>query len=345
MLDSLPNPLLIINRNWQVVYANHAVLGMFEPTGSERPVGLREGEPFHCLHSRSKGSDPEGSLSCRICGVARAVALALQGRETVSDCRLSCELAGSGSPIDLRVRATPLVSGGDQFSILNLNDIRQEKRRAMLAGACFHDLLNTLTSIRGLLDVLKHSDVSERPEICELLEQTTLGSIEEIMTLRLLEQAEESTLMVNWSTLKTGEFLDQQLKTLQRHPEGRDKLLSLEAGAADVDIHTDRNLLRRVIGNMVLNALEATDAGRKVTVGCRVDGEEVEFRVHNERPIPIEVQPRIFSRSFSTKGQSRGFGTYSVQLLSALLGGSVGFDSSPEAGTTFFARFSLQPRS
>jgi len=142
-----------------------------------------------------------------------------------------------------------------------LSDIGQEKRRAMLASVCFHDLLNTLTSIRGLLDVLKHSDVTERPEICELLEQTTLGSIEEIMTLRLLEQAEESALSVNWELLNTGEFLQQQLKTLRRHPEARGKLLCLEGGVADVCLHTDKNLLRRVIGNMILIALEATDPG------------------------------------------------------------------------------------
>jgi signal transduction histidine kinase len=271
------------------------------------------------------------------------VALALQGRETVSDCRLTCDLVGSGAPIELRVWATPLESAGEQFSILVLSDIGQEKRRAMLADVCFHDLLNTLTSIRGLLDVLKHSDVTERPEICELLEQTTLGSIEEIMTLRLLEQAEESALVVNWAPLTTGEFLQQQLKTLQRHPEALGKDLRFEERVADVCLHTDRNLLRRVIGNMVLNALEATDHGGTVTLGCRLAGDEIEFRVHNDRPVPLEVQSQIFTRSFSTKGQGRGFGTYSVQMLSSLLRGKVGFVSSPQSGTTFHAIFPLHP--
>lgn len=343
LLDAIPNPLLMINRDWQVVYANSAVLRMFALPGGEQVPGLREGEAFHCLHSRSKGGEAEANICCQICGVARGVALALQGRETVSDCRLTCDLVGSGAPIELRVWATPLESAGEQFSILVLSDIGQEKRRAMLADVCFHDLLNTLTSIRGLLDVLKHSDVTERPEICELLEQTTLGSIEEIMTLRLLEQAEESALSVNWSPLTTGEFLQQQLKTLQRHPEARGKYLRFEESVADVCLHTDRNLLRRVIGNMVLNALEATDHGGTVTLGCRLAGDEIEFRVHNDRPVPLEVQSQIFTRSFSTKGQGRGFGTYSVQMLSSLLRGKVGFVSSPQSGTTFHAIFPLQP--
>jgi signal transduction histidine kinase len=344
-LDAIPNPLLVINQNWQVVYANNAVLRMFDVAGRDRLPGLSAGEAFHCLHSRNQGRASGGNVSCQICGVARAVVLALQGRETVSDCRLSCDLVDSMAPIELRVWATPLESSGEQFSILVLNDIGQEKRRAMLADACFHDLLNTLTSIRGLLDVLKHTDVTERPEICELLEQTTLGSIEEIMTLRLLEQAEEGLLTINWAPMTTGDFVQQQLKILQMHPAAQGKQLCLEGEVADVTLRTDRNLLRRVIGNMVLNALEATDPGGTVTLGCRVADDGIEFRVHNDRPVPLEIQTQIFTRSFSTKGDGRGFGTFSVQMLSSMLRGKVGFVSSPQSGTTFQVIFPLLPTS
>ena len=342
LLDAIPNPLLLINPKWQVVYANDAVFRMFDLPGRKRLPGLREGEAFHCLHTQRKRGDPDVGASCQICGVARAVVLALQGRETISDCRLTCDLAGSGAPIELRVWATPLEISGEQFSMLVLSDIGQEMRRAMLADVCFHDLLNTLTSIRGLLDVLKHSDVKERPEICDLLEQTTLDSIEEIMTLRLLEQAEDNALLVNWASLTTGEFLQQQLKTLKRHPKAQGKHLRFEGEVLDICLRTDKNLLRRVIDNMVLNALEATDPGGMVTVGCRLVGDEIEFRVHNDRPIPLEVQSQLFTRSISTKGHGRGVGTYSVQILSSLLRGKVGFISSPQSGTTFHATFPLQ---
>jgi len=342
LLDALPHPLLIINRLWQVVYANSAVLAMFDLSGRRRPEGMCAGDSFHCLHARSVAAGSGASDACQVCGVARAVALALQGRETVSDCRLTCDLSGSGAPLELRVWATPLVAGGDHFSVLALTDIAPEKRRAMLANVCFHDLLNTLTSIRGLLDVLKHSDVAERPEICELLEQTTLGSIDEITTLRLLEQAEESTLTVNREPLATGKFLGQLVRTLQKHPQARGKELRLETGVADVTLSTDANLLRRVVDNMVLNALEATEAGGAVTVGCRCNAESVEFSVHNPAAIPLEIQSQIFSRTFSTKGDGRGFGTYSVQLLTSLLGGRADFESASATGTTFRATFPRQ---
>ena len=73
------------------------------------------------------------------------------------------------------------------------------------------------------------------------------------------------------------------------------------------------------------------------------DGEGVVFRVHNAVVIAAEVQENIFHRRFSTKGEARGVGTYSMLLLSErYLKGSVGFSSSEATGTTFFLRLPKQ---
>jgi len=66
---------------------------------------------------------------------------------------------------------------------------------------------------------------------------------------------------------------------------------------------------------------------------------EVLFWVHNSTHMPEETQSQIFKRSFSTKGKSRGLGTYSIRLLSEeYLGGKVWFESTPEKGTTFYLK-------
>lgn len=335
--------MLIINQQWQVIYANHATLETFNPHHKRHHYGLQEGELFHCLHAHKERPTDGNGKSCQICGVARAVALALQGKGQAKDCRVSCELADKGPPLELRIRATPLEVEGEKFSILTLSNISQEKRRAMLANACFHDLLNTLTGVRGLLDVLKHTDVVELPEICELLEQMTLSSIDEIMTLRLLEQAEESQLSICHQPLRSGDFLTQLIRALRRHPAAKGKTLDSDPALCDEAILSDPTLMRRLLANMVLNALEATDQDGTVRVGCRGCGEELEFWVHNDHVIPAELQSHIFSRNFSTKGDGRGFGTFSIQLISTLLGGRVGFSSKPGAGTTFFSILPKNP--
>jgi sensor histidine kinase regulating citrate/malate metabolism len=73
-----------------------------------------------------------------------------------------------------------------------------------------------------------------------------------------------------------------------------------------------------------------------VTVGVSEHREAVEFWVHNDGVIPKREQFQIFQRSFSTKGEGRGIGTYSVRMFTeTYLGGEVTFVSSKYDGTTF----------
>ena len=342
LLDLVPMPLLVINGAWRVVYANAAVLKMLAPAEHGSLYGFREGEAFHCVHGWTDGDNSQSPM-CRVCGMAQTVAAALDGRDMVSDCRISCELAEESHSLDLRVWAVPLVVGGETISLVALADISHEKQRAMLENVCFHDLLNTLTGIRGLLDVLSHSNVAELPGICRTLNQMTQHSIEEINSLRFLAQAEESTLRVIWEELRTGEFLQGSLQTLGNHPACRSKQLLLDREAADVPLTSDRRLLRRVVDNLLLNALEATPEGGTVTMGCTPIDNLVDIWVHNDTWMPPEIQLQVFQRSFSTKGDGRGIGTYSIRLLTTYLQGAATFSSTPEDGTTFHVTLPRQP--
>ena len=100
---------------------------------------------------------------------------------------------------------------------------------------------------------------------------------------------------------------------------------------------TDPRLLTRVLGNMLKNALEATEEDGTVTICCEFSDGKVSFRVHNPSVMPNDVQLQIFHRSFSTKAQSgRGIGTYSMRLLGEhYLGGKIEFTSEASKGTIF----------
>jgi len=99
---------------------------------------------------------------------------------------------------------------------------------------------------------------------------------------------------------------------------------------------------RRMIGNMAKNALEASQAGDVVRLKCEPVGDEIVFSVWNRHVIAPDAQLQIFNRSFSTKGQGRGLGTYSVKLLTErYLKGRVWFRSAEGEGTTFFAAYPL----
>ena len=88
---------------------------------------------------------------------------------------------------------------------------------------------------------------------------------------------------------------------------------------------------------MVKNALEAMGEDGPVALTAVGHESNVIFSVNNPGTIPRRVQPSVFKRSFSTKGDDRGLGTYSMRLLGEhYLGGEVWFSSSKKLGTTFF---------
>ncbi len=99
---------------------------------------------------------------------------------------------------------------------------------------------------------------------------------------------------------------------------------------------SDPRLVRRILINMLKNAVEAARDGDTVTAGALAGPDRVSFHVSGPGFMPRDVQLQVFNRSFSTRGADRGLGTYSMKLLAErYLGGSVSFTTSEEAGTTF----------
>ena len=74
-------------------------------------------------------------------------------------------------------------------------------------------------------------------------------------------------------------------------------------------------------------------------------GKQIQFWCNNHGVIPRETQLQIFHRSFSTKGEGRGIGLYSVKLMTErYLKGSVKFTSDDSSGTTFTVTYPLDIR-
>jgi signal transduction histidine kinase len=131
-------------------------------------------------------------------------------------------------------------------------------------------------------------------------------------------------------------MVESVVKLYSKHEVCHTKRLIIDDDFKEVEFISDPVLLRRVIGNIVKNALEACRDNETVRIGCRENGNNVEFMVHNPGAIPHDVRLQIFQRSFSTKGEGRGIGTYSVKMFTEkYLGGKVDFSSSKETGTVF----------
>ncbi len=106
--------------------------------------------------------------------------------------------------------------------------------------------------------------------------------------------------------------------------------------------------LGQVITNLLQNAIEAVpeETGRVLLRG-RVEGEELVLQVKDNGPgIPAEVQQRLFTPFFTTKGPGRGMGlglTITRRVIQTM-GGSLQFSSPAGQGTEFTVRLPLRQR-
>ena len=335
LVDAVPNILIVLNKHRQVVFYNAALLDLLESDDGSEAYGQRPGELLGCLHASETAGGCGTTEFCSTCGAVNAILTSLKGTRNIQTCHIMLE---NGGALDLRVWATPYQGQDQVYSIFTVMDISHEQRRRALERIFFHDVLNTAGGIRGFAELMQDSTPEEINELSETVLEISEGLIDEIQAQRDLASAENGDLEIKKSEVRPVRFLEELKGLYSNHEVAKGKTIEIEKADA-VTIYTDRVQLRRVVGNMLKNALEAIKPGETVKIGGAEasDGEGYRFWVRNPGWIPRDIQLQLFQRSFSTKGQNRGLGTYSIKLLGEkYLHGEVGFASSQEKGTVFW---------
>jgi signal transduction histidine kinase len=342
LMRAIPNIVLVLNQKWQIVFANERLLEHLQLQDVREAVGQRPGELFDCIHAFETEDGCGTTRFCRHCGAMRAILQAQKGRMDVQECRI---LQSDGKALDLRVWATPLTFNGENFVIFAVMDIEDEKRRAMLERTFFHDILNTAGIIRGTAELLP---TAEEPETTQQLQRMLLAAtrrlIGEIEMQHELVAAEQGELQLAYENVEARAFLHDLARIYATQKVTHKKHIEVTPVAEEIVFQSDPRMLARVLGNLIKNALEASQSGDTVTLHCGRAGDAVRFLVHNPSVMRPEVQEQIFQRSFSTKGEGRGIGTYSIKLLTEqYLHGKVAFKSKAGEGTTFSVTYPLRP--
>jgi len=333
-LNKIPAIFLILNKYRQAVYMSE---GALEFTGVESLtpiIGKRPGEILGCIHHDEEDGGCGTSESCTYCGAVNVVLESQKGQTSVQDCRLTC--MPNDRSYDLRIWAAPLEINQEDFTAITIQDISNEKRRAVYEKIFFHDIVNTLSGLTGVLQLLRNNpDKINIRENIDKLDFFINDIIGEVNFQRMLTTAEKNSLQLELLSFRSLDFLKEMIKSYINHPLARFKEIQIDPNSENIEIVSDQIVLRRVMRNMMNNAFEATEENGCVLVGCKAKGDKIEFWVNNRGFIPPEVSLQIFQRSFSTKGRNRGLGTYSMKLLSSFLDANVEFMSTKEEGTTF----------
>jgi len=303
-------------------------------------AGQAEGVPFYLRPAGGPAMRavvigvPDGGRAVLACGL-RGLAAELR--------RLTFVLAATDA---LAVGLSPLL--GWYFSGTVLRPVQQSyhRMRQFLADAS-HEMRTPLTAIIGEADVTLRKDRSpdeyrQSMEYCASYARQMAFVVEDVLEISRTD-AQVPILETERVDL-AGLARDEAFATARSVSHGP---AVAYAGEECVMVDGDARLLRRVVGNLVRNALEhAPSATRvEVSVGLDGDGSQAVLSVSDDGDgIAAEHVPKLFERFYRVPGENgsrhlgMGLGLAIVDAVARAHGGRVGVRTELGKGSSFSVR-------
>lgn len=224
---------------------------------------------------------------------------------------------------------------------------RVEKLRDTLVHLLVHDLRSPLTSIISYADLARMDLVAlGAAEAAEDLSRVSLSArlLADMVSNVLDVSRMEADAMPLYRTQACLRALAHEGSKLLAGMNDR-VVLEFDPPEPPVPAFVDPSLLRRVIGNLVANAIKFTPSGGRVRISARSTPRGAELRVTDSGP---GIAPRFHQTIFEKFGQvegaaaegvpSSGLGLTFCKLAVESHGGEIGVESDVGRGSTFWIR-------
>lgn len=260
-----------------------------------------------------------------------------------------------------RARTKHIPYGDNQFFIgLAIQDITQlvrlnRARRDMVANIS-HELRTPITKIRFEIESLFYDrDKPKRKESIESLraiseEVTALESVvQELLDLSMIESGQSIMKLVDEPLL---EIVDFGVERLEGKLEQK-KLKVVKHIPEKLRILCDRDHIRRVITNLVSNAIKWSPKNDIITISARIDGEDIIVSVFDNGPgVPEDQRQRIFERFYQVDtarsgGDGSGLGLAICKHIVEAHGGKIWAEGNAQGhgGRFIFTLLNSTPKS
>lgn len=324
VLESVAAGVVSVDGDGVVLTCNHAALAMLHQR-RETLIGRRLEEAW---------ADPERAK------LARLAAHAPAGVEGATELRLV--LDGEWRTFEAKASELRDAAGLVTGRVLVLEDLTELERARKLAAwseaarRVAHEIKNPLTPIRLAAEriVAKHRQGS--PDLGETLEEgaeTIVTSVTRLQAMvdefsRFARMPQPQPRMISLASL-AGELLP-------LYAGIRPEVEVRAAVPGDLELYADPDQLRRVLINLLDNAIEATEGAGEVVIAGHDLGERVAIEVRDGgRGIPAEQREKVFLPFYSTKGRGTGLGLAIVLRIVADHNGVIQVADNTPAGTIF----------
>ena len=211
------------------------------------------------------------------------------------------------------------------------------------AGMVGHDIRNPLQTVTGEVYIAKS-------ELKNLPDSKAKESLKEC-----LDTISEQTIYVNKIVSDLQDFarpltpkieavdlesLIESIQATMEIPENVNFEYSVTKKFPNLKI--DQSYMRRILSNLILNAVQAMPNGGKVSVNATPKSTKAVITVQDTgEGIPPEIRGKLFQPLMTTKPKGQGFGLAVIKRLTEAMGGTITFQSEVGKGTKFILEFPL----
>jgi signal transduction histidine kinase len=304
---------------------------------------------FAVVVSVSLGAVLASSLTDRLRAVSDAAAALATGDLTV---RVPPPTPDAASEVRALTVAFNMMA--EQLEEAAARRADDDEARRMLVAAISHDLRTPLASIRAMIEAITDGVVTDAETVARF--HATMGR--EIRTLSALitdlfelSQLEAGQLALSLAPATLPDLIAEVVEGLSAQAAAREVHIASGVEGAVGPVVIDTPAVRRVLANLVQNALRHTPADGTVAVTARAVAEGVQVDVVDTgEGIPAADLPHIFERFYrGEKSRSRETGGAGLGLAIArgfveAHGGRIWVESEAGRGTRFSFILPRTPR-
>ncbi len=240
-------------------------------------------------------------------------------------------------------------SGRELGTVTVIRDITFEKEieglKEDFIHSITHDLRSPMTAIRGFLEFLLDGSAGEineqQKEFLEIIDNSSgklLGMINDILDVAKLDSGTMPVEIVAMDIFDTAKFVADSLMSQAK----KDKInLQVVKESELKELHADKNLIHRVLTNLVSNALKFTPENGEIKILLLDTGDKIQITVSDTgRGMPEEYLDKIFDKFqqvTGSEGRSKGTGlglTITKQIVE-LHKGKIWVESELNRGSKF----------
>jgi signal transduction histidine kinase len=210
---------------------------------------------------------------------------------------------------------------------------RLETARAQFIGEISHDLRTPLAAIKGLLVNLIDDPGAEERASLEIAERETDRLIRLVNQLLDFARWQSGRLELDRHPIDAGDIIRDAVALSEPRARHRNIVLSANVPSGLPAVTADADRLRRVVLNLLDNALKFTPGEGKVTLAVKKRERELEISVQDTgRGMSQEERERAFEPYYRGQGGGVGLGLAIAQAVVQAHGGRMGIESGQGQG-------------